>query len=211
MGPAATAATTAEAFLPRLPNNHLQILLSQGQWGNAFIGLVQDIWTSIPIIIDSINSIFAWADVVVGNQVCKDSYVQAIEDLLQLPSGIINLFRDIIIAHHCLPSLPKVRFTSRRHESYATNYKYGHSCEINLRWSESKGKHAGSNCVLIARNSNLPMVAGTPGSQLDFVTVKVPPSVVLSHELGHYVHDLIACKDVIDGDCKFGGGYCFQI
>jgi hypothetical protein len=179
---------------PKLPTN-LQTLLQNSQWGNAFIGLVQDIRTPIQITVASINSIFAWGKGVVDNNDCRNSYVQAIVDLLQLPSGI-KLFRNIIIAHHCLPKFPKVQFKSTERESYTSFYKYTEVSEINLQWIDSQ--HTGSDDVYIVKNNSLPVDTTNPNAQLDFITVKVPASVVLAHELGHYLYDLIACKAMME-------------
>ncbi|MDR2779194.1 MAG: hypothetical protein LBB16_02810 [Puniceicoccales bacterium] len=151
---------------PRLPpDNILQPLLAQNQWGNAFMGLVQDIQTPIQITIDSINSIFTWEKETVGrNLACRASYVQAVMDLLQLPSGI-NLFRNIIIAHHCLPSLPKLSFASRNTESKISLAKDNkvELSEINLQWQANM--HSGGESVCIATNTHIPapVAAGYPG------------------------------------------------
>jgi hypothetical protein len=100
----------AAAADPQLPGT-LQALLNNGEWGNALIGLVQDIRTPIPITTDSIDSIFGWdasvSTAAAGVPSRRVNYAQAIANLLQLPSGV-RLFRDIIIAHHCCPRLPKV-------------------------------------------------------------------------------------------------------
>jgi hypothetical protein len=182
------------------PDNILQPLLAQSQWGNAFIGLVQDIRTPIQITVDSINSIFSWDDGVINDMACRDSYVQAIMDLLQLPSGI-SLFRDIIIAHHCLPHLPKVRFASRNTESRISLSKDERIelSEINLQWQGDR--HVGGELVCIATDSSLQAPAGNypgKGRRVDFVNVEVPPSVVFAHELGHYLYYLEAYKNTMD-------------
>jgi hypothetical protein len=193
----------AAAVNPQLPGT-LQALLQNGEWGNAFIGLVQDIRTPIPITVASIDSIFAWEKIAKNNAACRTSYAQAIADLLQLPSGI-SLFRNIIIAHHCLPNLPIVKFSSEPCGSYCSVYTYGdkNSHRINLQWSN--GTHVGTEYILTARNTALaaPGAGGNPNSQLDFVTVRVPPSLALAHELGHCLDDLIACKDIMDGRPEF--------
>jgi hypothetical protein len=217
---AAVAGEEAVAFNPRLPAvlaaagaapaKSLQALLRDGEWGNALIGLVQDIRTPIPITIASIDSIFKWgksvsavipAGAAGGTLSRRDSYAQAIANLLQLPSGV-RLFRDIIIACHCLPNLSKVRFQSTGKESSASYCRYGHSCKINLQWNNVTGVHVGSGDVYIATNSHVaaPVGAAYPGkgSQVDFVNAQIPPSLVLSHELNHYLRDLIALKTIVD-------------
>jgi hypothetical protein len=193
------------------PDDILKPLLGQSQWGNAFIGLVRDIRTPIQITTESIDSIFAFGDGIIDNQACKNSYVQAIMDLLKLPSGI-SLFRNIIIAHHCQPKLPKVRFASRNTESKISLVKDNQIelSEVNLQWVE--GAHVGGEFMCIAANDSLPAaapaVAGAPpaypgrGSQVDFVNVNVPASVILAHELGHYLHYLESYKRTIE----LGGG-----
>jgi hypothetical protein len=186
------------AVNPQLPAT-LQTLLGNGEWGNAFIGLVQDIRTPIQIIIASIDSIFGWDEVSVPTApaACRNSYIQEITDLLQLPSGI-RLFRDIIIAHHCVTNLSKVKFISNSEESSATSFRSSRPCEINLTWDGISRHHVGSERMVVARNSTLPVVGGDPNTQLDFVIAHVPPSIVLAHELGHYLDDLEACKKIMD-------------
>jgi hypothetical protein len=189
-----------------LPPGTLQALLGDGEWGNAFIGLVQDIRTPIQITTASIDSIFKWGagvSMVVppGAMSCKASYVQAMADLLQLPSGI-RLFRDIIIAHHCCPYLPKMRFRSALDESkFSPRYNNENLCAINLEWDNTTHTHAGGAYVCIATRNNLQAPAGNypgRGRRMDFVEVNVPPSLVLAHELNHYLRTLIACKSIMD-------------
>jgi hypothetical protein len=122
-----------------------------------------------------------------GAMLCRASYVQEMVDLLQLPSGI-RLFRDIIIAHHCLPDLPKVKFISTGEESSATVFHSSKPCDINLQWDQ--GHHVGSKRIVAARS-------GGADNQLDFITAHVPPSIVLAHELGHYLDSLMACKGIM--------------
>jgi hypothetical protein len=191
-----SVAVMAALLNPQLPpDNILRPLLTQGQWGNALIGLVQDIRAPIRITKESIDSIFEWDRDVLGSQLCVNSYVQAIMDLLELPSGI-RLFRDIIIAHHCLPDLPRVRFESTAAKSSASCFRHGSPCNINLEWDRGMSKHIGGEYVYVARNSGV--IPPNPNLPLDFIDVTVPPSVVLAHELGHYVYDLIACKSTMD-------------
>jgi hypothetical protein len=177
-----------------LPGN-LRALLGNGQWGDAFLGLVQGIRTPIGITAATIDSIFAWDESVQGQ--LKDSYVRAIEDLLQLPLGI-SLVRNMIIAHHCMAGLPKLNFI--KHADSKSNfyvYDFPDPCKINLGYK--RNNHIRDKWKLIAVNTTLP--AGTlnhPGSQIDFVDVSVPPSISLAHELGHYLQHLTACKKVMD-------------
>jgi hypothetical protein len=196
LGAAVSVVNPAAAADPQLPGT-LQALLNNDEWGNAFIGLVQDIRTPIPITTASIDSIFTWGESVPGPTLCRDSYVQAMIGLLQLPSGV-RLFRDIIIAHHCLPDLPKVEFISTDEESSATVFDYPKSCKINLEWDDASQRHVGSKRIVIAKDNALAPVPGNPGAELEFITAHVPPSVVLAHELGHYLDDLMACKKVMD-------------
>jgi hypothetical protein len=179
------------------PSVTLQALLNNGEWGNAFIGLVQDIRTPLQITTASIDSIFEWDRSVLGNQARIDSYVQEIVNLLELPAGV-RLFRDIIVVHHCLPYLPKVKFISNGEESSATVFDYPKSCKINLKWDDVKQQHVGGKRIVVAKNNAIAIAVGNPGEQLDFITAHVPPSVVLAHELGHYLDDLMACKNVMD-------------
>jgi hypothetical protein len=187
--------------LPPAPGT-LQALLRDGEWGNALIGLVQDVRTPIPITIDSIDSIFEWsATSVLANPACIGGYVQAIADLLRLPSGI-RLFRDIIIAHHCCPYLPKMRFRRTQDESKFSLFCNNENlCSINLKWDNTTLTYVGGEYVCIATNNHLPAPAGGypgKGGQIDFVDVHIPPSLVLAHELNHYLRTLIACKSSMD-------------
>jgi hypothetical protein len=171
--------------------------LEQSKWGNALIGLVQDIRTPIQITTDSIDSIFKWDEISVSGvppASCRASYAEEIADLLQLPSGI-RLFRDIIVAHHCLPGLPRVKFISTNEGSSATVFRSSDPCSINLQWGQ--GHHVGGERIVVARNNAL-VVGGGAGDQLDFIVAHVPPSMVLAHELGHYLDGLMACKGIMD-------------
>jgi hypothetical protein len=197
---AAIAAVVSAPLPPLQLPNSLQTLLANGEWGNALIGLVQDVRTPIAITTDSIDSIFAWDESVAGvrgNAACRNSYVQAIMDLLHLQSGV-GLFRDVIIAHHCMPGLPKVNFKLvQRAGSRFQWFDYPKKCQINLEWDGANNLHRSDTWVLIAKNTHLP-VAGDPNSQLDFIPVAVPPQVVFAHELGHYLNELIAYKKHIE-------------
>jgi hypothetical protein len=181
----------ADPQLP--PNNILQSLLEQSKWGNALIGLVQDIRTPIRITTDSIDSIFAWEGKARTIPECNTSYAEEIADLLQLPSGI-RLFRDIIVAHHCLPGLPGVKFISTNEGSSATVFRSSDPCSINLQWGQDH--HVGDERIVVARSNVLG--GGGAGDRLDFITAHVPPSMVLAHELGHYLDGLMACKSIMD-------------
>jgi hypothetical protein len=182
------------------PRANLQAYLEQGQWGNAFIGLFQDVRTPIQITTASIDSIFAWNESVManGDMRCRGSYVRAIISLLQLPSGI-SLFRNIVIAHHCMPALPQVEFVLvQKKRSRFQWYDYPRKCQINLEWDARNNAHKSDECVLLVRNSNLAQNAGHSGSQLDFVRIRIPPLVILAHELGHYLSELILYKKQLE-------------
>jgi hypothetical protein len=198
------------AFNPQLPQisvaaapGSLQALLRDGEWGNAFIGLVQDIRTPIRITTASIDAIFKWGKsvtrVLPGTPtLCRDSYVQAMTNLLQLPSGV-RLFRDIIIAHHTMPDLPGVKFTSKNQkESKYESFPYPAPSKINLKWDGVNSVHPGDNFVLIAKNNAVAADPNHLGKELDFMDVAVPNWMVLAHELGHYLYDLIAHKRSIN-------------
>jgi hypothetical protein len=179
---------------PKLPKN-FRICLVRGEWGKVFMGLMQGIQTPIQITEDTIDSIFNWGNTVIGQ--CKASYMQMIIDLLQLPSGI-SLFRDIIIAHHCMPNLPKVRFVEKNMSSCITSFDYNRTSEINLRWDRLTRRYVCGTRVIVAVDNSLPAVVGQPGKQLTFANAEVPPSLVLAHELGHYLYNLVACKNIMD-------------
>jgi hypothetical protein len=121
--------------------------------------------------------------------------VQAMVNLLELPSGI-SLFRDIIVAHHCLPDLPGLNFINDGAESQISSFLYSNSGEtpviLNLEWNAAINSHANSTQILVAENHF--------NNELDFIDVEVPPAVSLAHELGHYLYDLIACKNIMDNE-----------
>jgi hypothetical protein len=96
-----------------------------------------------------------------------------------------------------MPGLPKVNFTSADlTKSKYEPYPYPGPSEINLRWNGGLNVHSGEDFMLIARNST---VAETyTGQSLDFVEVAVPNWVVLAHELGHHLDELIARKKSMD-------------
>jgi hypothetical protein len=209
--PGATVASVVAAaegvVNPRLPGpvpgaaagaGTLQALLSNGDWGSAFIGLVQDIRTPIPITTASIDSIFEWKEDVSGTPALMNGYVQEIVNLLQLPAGI-KLFRNIIIAHHCLPGLPKVKFTSENsNESKYEPFPYPASSVINLRWDAANNIHFSENFVLVVKCNTAVPNAAHPGRQLNFTDIVFPAWAVLAHELGHYLDELIALKKSMD-------------
>jgi hypothetical protein len=190
----AKAVEAVAAASPRLPK--LRACLKRGEWGKAFIGLMGGIQTPIQITEDTIDHIFKWSKRLPKR--CKSGYIREIADLLQTSEGI-SLFRDIIIAHHCMPNLPGVKFIKTKSKSsYITSFHYKHTSKINIRWNRLTRKHVGSAQVVIALDSTLPAVAGQPGSQLTFVNAEVPPSLVLAHELGHHLYELVACKSIMD-------------
>jgi hypothetical protein len=98
-----------------------------------------------------------------------------------------------------MPNLPRVRFVKENRSSCITSFDYNRVSEINLQWDWMTRKHVRGTRVVIAVDSRLPAVVGQPGSQLTFVNAAVPPSLVLAHELGHYLYDLVACKNIMDG------------
>jgi hypothetical protein len=151
---------SADELQPPTEPNNLQALLQNGEWGQAFIGLVQGVRTPVQITENSIKSIFEWDETVTRIQACRNSYAQAIVDLLQLPSGV-GLIRDIIIAHHCMPKLPKLKFIKSGDDddddgdSGIEHFEYPESSEINLEWDDGNSRHVGSDRILVVRNSNL--------------------------------------------------------
>jgi hypothetical protein len=183
--------TQPPATTPNLTSpTNLKDLLLAGEWGKALIGFVpSDVRTPIKITEETVNSIFEWEESI--DVEVKNSYVQAVETLLQLPSGI-GLIRDIIIVYHCLPDLPILKFVRDEDDNThgITTLQYPDSCDLNLEWNADEGRHVGSDRVLVVSNSE----------GLDFVRMDVPPAVVLAHELGHYLYYLIACKNVMEGE-----------
>jgi hypothetical protein len=88
----------------------------------------------------------------VGNVACRNSYVQAIMHLLRLQSGV-SLFREIIIAHHCMPGLPKVNFTLVQGKGSRFQwYDYPGKCQINLEWDGVHNSHKNDTWVLAVNN-----------------------------------------------------------
>jgi hypothetical protein len=184
-----------QASLP--PQDNLINFLDNGEWGRAFIGLVQGIQTPIPITEDTIKSIFTWGDSIGSNPdpAVKVEYRNIIIKLLKLPSGI-GLIRDIIITHHCMVGLPKMEFTFMpRTNTRFQWYSFPKRCTINLKWDGANSRYANDEYTLIAKNNALPApTAAHLGSQLDFINVPIPPCVGLAHELNHYLSELLAHK-----------------
>ncbi|MDR2628981.1 MAG: hypothetical protein LBC30_03275 [Puniceicoccales bacterium] len=172
-------------------------LLENGNWGQAFLTRVVPPLNLPPgISQNEIDAMFSWDPAVSnvsghgGAQSCRHSFAQAVEDLLKLPTGR-DLFGRIITACYNNKNNPphnpqKLLFINNGTDDgfYADYPCIGQidrtTCAINLKWNAAINQHMSMDWVLVVNNNN----------QLDFAKVIVPPSLILAHELGHFLYAL---------------------
>jgi hypothetical protein len=175
--------------------------LANGQWGKVLTS--SDFNLDLPSTIINpeavINASFEWhSDIMkLENLVCRRSYAQAILDLMKLPTGK-NLIQKVIIKCHENASNGenprKVVFKGPQNgndgQPLKENLFYwerGKSCSIYLRWHNDTNQHSWDEWVLLARKQNQ--------NELNFVNVRVPPAIVLAHELGHFLWGITIKED----------------
>jgi hypothetical protein len=116
---------------------------------------------------------------------CRRSYAQAIVDLAALPSGKA-LLREVIIKcreNSMAGSNPRrVLFVQASEADNENRFTWinGAECSITLEWDGAN--HVFDNWILIVRNQTT--------RNFDLISVQVPPSIVLAHELGHFLYAL---------------------
>jgi hypothetical protein len=114
---------------------------------------------------------------------CRRSYAQAIMDLTALPTGK-NLLCEIITKCHensnsgDNPNGIVFKNENKKRSFFkATNNA---ECAINLAWNNTS--HSMRDWMLIVYNTDV--------HKPDLVSVRVPPSLSLAHELGHFLYAL---------------------
>ncbi|MDR2738049.1 MAG: hypothetical protein LBB18_03895, partial [Puniceicoccales bacterium] len=159
--------------------------IAAGRFGNAFLNppVSMDFSLELGINAGIIDTMFRFEIGILG--ACCRSYAQAIVDLATLPSGKA-LLREIIIKcreNSMVGRNPqRVLFVKADGVDNENRFTWidGVECSITLEWNGAS--HVPDNWMLIVRNQ-------TTGN-LDLIGVRVPPSIVLAHELGHFLYAL---------------------
>jgi hypothetical protein len=160
-----------------------------GQWGTVFTSVDVGLNLANNISAAQIDDMFSWgagckSPTDKRSINCRQAYAEAIADLLQLQAGPALIKKIIEKCHensHADPREFPQKITLGRHDK-------GSCIDINLDLSykillqsKNNGRLESDSWVLLAKAAD---------NTLDFIKVKVPPSVVLAHELGHFLYAL---------------------
>ncbi|MDR2737420.1 MAG: hypothetical protein LBB18_00560 [Puniceicoccales bacterium] len=168
--------------VPIAPLNSVDEIVA-GRFGNAFLNppVSMDFPPELGINAGIIDGMFSFETGILDT--CRRSYAQAIADLAALPSGKA-LLREVIIKCHensmTRRNPQSVAFVNSGANNSRFTWVDNAECIIRLKWDG--GSHVPDNWMLIVRNQ-------TTGN-LDLISVRVPPSIVLAHELGHFLYAL---------------------
>ncbi len=148
--------------------------LTNGKWFNVFKDKGLKFGKTILQVTEaSINQIFSWDQSSIPNAY-KLSFAQAICDLLELPTGR-KLFENIVKIHHNNVGLSKLifHFDSSDNRSKCDWFDYPEPCKISLKYKDNMCR--GTSWLFFVKDLEKTIEA------------EVPASVVLAHELGHYI------------------------